>query len=85
MPAVIGDGTARVVVLVRTGCHLCDDAQRIIATVCQDTGDSWQAVDVDSDPELRSAYTDHVPVTFVDGVQLSLWFVEADALRAALT
>ncbi|MDO5533036.1 MAG: glutaredoxin family protein [Propionibacteriaceae bacterium] len=75
---------ARVVVLTRQGCHLCDDALAIIETVCRDQAVSWQAVDVDSDPDLRARYTDHVPVTFVDGEQHALWFVDADRLVAAL-
>lgn len=75
---------ARVVVLVREGCHLCDDALGIIETVCRDAGASWQAVDVDADPELRARYTDHVPVTFVDGAQHALWFVDAAELAGAL-
>lgn len=75
---------ARVVVLVRQGCHLCDDALDIIETVCRGAHASWQAVDVDTDPALRERYTDHVPVTFVDGVQHALWFVDATRLSAAL-
>ncbi|MFT3876783.1 MAG: glutaredoxin family protein [Propioniciclava sp.] len=75
---------ARVVVLVRQGCHLCDDALTIIEPVCRDAHASWQTVDVDSDPDLRARYTDHVPVTFVDGVQHALWFVDAERLAAAL-
>ena len=75
---------AREVVLVRQGCHLCDDALQVIETVCREHDVPWQAVDVDSDAELRARWTDHVPVTFVDGRQHSLWFVESDALGAAL-
>ncbi len=75
----------RVVVLVRQGCHLCDDAVVTIADVCAERGVAWSAVDVDSDPDLRARFTDHVPVTFVDGQQLSLWFVERDRLVAALS
>ena len=75
---------ARVVLLVREGCHLCDDALAIVRTVCHEAGASWRVVDVDTDPQLRAEYTDHVPVTFVDGVRHAIWFVEADALRAAL-
>ena len=75
---------ARVVVLTREGCHLCDEAIAIIETVCAEHDVRWQAVDVDSDPELKAAYTDHVPVTFVDGQQFSLWFVDAERLADAL-
>ena len=72
------------VVLVRQGCHLCDDALAIIETVCRGAHASCQAVDVDTDPALRERYTDHVPVTFVDGVQHALWFVDATRLSDAL-
>jgi glutaredoxin len=75
---------ARVVVLVRDGCHLCDDAVAHVESVCSDLGIDWHCVDVDSDAELRAEFTDHVPVTFVDGVQFALWFLDPDALRAAL-
>lgn len=75
---------ARVVLLVREGCHLCDDALATVRTVCDEFGASWQVVDVDTDPDLRAEYTDHVPVTFVDGVRHAIWFVNAEALRAAL-
>ena len=76
--------SARVVVVTRQGCHLCDEAIVAIETVCREKNISRQAVDVDSDPELRAAYTDHVPVTIVDGAQHSLWFVDAGRLAAAL-
>jgi glutaredoxin len=75
---------ARVVLLVRDGCHLCVDAVAIVSAVCAATGDSWATVDVDSDPALRAEYTDHVPVTFVDGIRHSLWHVDPAALVAAL-
>ena len=75
---------ARVVVLVRDGCHLCDEAVAHVENVCAGLGVSWRAVDVDSDPALRAEHTDHVPVTIVDGVRFALWFLDPDALRAAL-
>ena len=74
----------RVVVLVRQGCHLCDEALAVVEAVCPDHDARWRVVDVDSDPELRARYTDHVPVTFVDGEELSLWFLDAGQLAAAL-
>lgn len=75
---------ARVVVLSRTGCHLCDEALAVVARVCGQTGDSFAEVDVDADPELRRQYTDQVPVTFVDGRQHDFWRVDEDRLRTAL-
>ena len=75
---------ARVVLLVRDGCHLCEEAVAVVSAVCATTGDTWAVVDVDSDPALRAEYTDHVPVTFVDGIRHALWHVDAGALAAAL-
>lgn len=75
---------ARVVLLVRDGCHLCDEAVAIARTVCAQTGDTWAEVDVDSDPVLQAEYTDHVPVTFVDGVRHAIWYLDAAALASAL-
>lgn len=75
---------ARVVVVTRRGCHLCDEALVAIDTVCRERNVSWQAVDVDTDPALRAALSDHVPVTFVDGVRHAEWFVDPGRLAAAL-
>lgn len=77
-------GEARVLVLVRDGCHLCDEAVAIVRAVCGETGDGWATRDVDADPELRRRYTDEVPVTFVDGAQHDYWRVDPTRLRAAL-
>lgn len=76
---------ARVVVLTRAGCHLCDDAIAIVRAVCTETGDSWATEDIDADPELRRRYTDEVPVTFVDGAQHDFWRVDPRRLHAALS
>ena len=76
---------ARVVVLTRDGCHLCDEALTVVAAVCAETGNAYETRDVDADPVLRRRYTDEVPVTFVDGAQHDYWRVDPVRLRAALT
>jgi hypothetical protein len=75
----------RVRMLVRGGCHLCDEARAVVSAVTAELGESWDEVDIDTDPELAARYTDEVPVTFVDGVQHDYWRVDADRLRRALT
>ncbi|MGI3783275.1 MAG: glutaredoxin family protein, partial [Janthinobacterium lividum] len=62
---------ARVRLLTREGCHLCDEARTVVAQVCAELGEAYEEVDIDlaADPGLRRRYTDEVPVTFVDGVQ----------------
>ncbi|HSU34139.1 MAG TPA: glutaredoxin family protein [Propionibacteriaceae bacterium] len=75
----------RVVVLVRQGCHLCDQAMAVVAAVCAETGDDFTTQDIDTDPDLAQQYTDQVPVTFVDGAQHDFWRVDPIRLRRALT
>ena len=43
-----------------------------------------RVLDVDTDERLRAKYTDHVPVTFVDGRRLAIWFLDQRQLRDAL-
>jgi glutaredoxin len=78
-------GEARVVLVGRQGCHLCDEARDVVRRVVAETGTSWTEVDVDADPELRRQYSDQVPVVLVDGLQHDFWRVDEQRLRAALT
>ncbi len=82
MPA--DTAAARVRVLVRQGCHLCDQAMEVVAAVCAETGDGYTSQDIDADPDLVRRYTDQVPVTFVDGKQHDFWRVDPARLRRAL-
>lgn len=74
----------RVIVLVRAGCHLCADATAVAAGVCGARGVMWEEQDVDASAALRAAYTDHVPVTFVDGRRIAYWGLDPADLAAAL-
>jgi glutaredoxin len=74
----------RVTLYSRAGCHLCDDARLVIARVCEDLGEDFPEVDVDSDADLQDRFGDEVPVTFVDGRQHDFWRVDEARLRAAL-
>ncbi|GAA1741094.1 glutaredoxin family protein [Aeromicrobium alkaliterrae] len=76
--------SARVVVVSRDGCHLCEAAEQVVAQVTAETGETWVRVDVDADPALVERYADEVPVTFVDGRQHDFWRVDPDRLRQAL-
>ncbi len=77
--------TSRVTLYTRTGCHLCEEARRVIGEVCGELGESYEEVDIDTDPVLQQRFTEEVPVTFVDGRQHDFWRVDPVRLRAALT
>lgn len=70
--------------LSRPGCHLCREAAAVIARVTADLGVGWVERDVNDNPDDLRAYSDMVPVTFVDGVQHDFWRVSEERLRAAL-
>jgi hypothetical protein len=77
-------GEPRVVLLSRPGCHLCDTARDVIATVAAEAGVTWDERDITDSADDLAKYSDMIPVTFVDGVQHDFWRVSADRLRAAL-
>jgi glutaredoxin len=72
------------VLLSRTGCHLCDDARAVLASVADELGVAWDERDVDADGVLADEYGDRVPVVLLDGAEHSYWRVDEGRLRAAL-
>jgi glutaredoxin len=75
---------SRVQVLSKPGCHLCEDAEAVVAAVCAEVGATYEVVDITGHPELLATYGEQIPVTFVDGAQHDFWRVDAGRLRAAL-
>jgi hypothetical protein len=81
---VTAGSAPRLVLLSRTGCHLCDDARAVLASVAAAVGEAWVERDVDADPQLADEYGDRVPVVLLDGGEHSYWRVDETRLRAAL-
>ena len=74
----------RVTLYSRPGCHLCEAAREVVTRVCDDLGETWAEVDIESDPDLEDRFGEEVPVTFVDGRQHDFWRVTEERRRAAL-
>jgi hypothetical protein len=77
-------GSARITLITRVGCHLCEDARAAVARVARECGAGWQELDVDADPARADEYGDRVPVILVDGREHGYWRVEEARLRDAL-
>jgi glutaredoxin len=75
---------ARVVLLGKPGCHLCDDAREVVQQVCDDLDVRWSESSIEGDRDLESRYGEQIPVIFVDGRQHAIWRVDEERLRAAL-
>jgi len=71
----------RVVVYVKPGCHLCEDAVVVVSSVCSD----WIARDITGDAELMAQWAEYVPVILVDGEVHDVFRANPDRLRAALS
>jgi Glutaredoxin-like domain (DUF836) len=80
----VSTSSARITLLSRAGCHLCDDARAVIARVAADLGVGWEERDIDLSADDLAQYSEMIPVTFVDGVQHDFWRVSEDRLTAAL-
>ena len=75
---------ARITLIGKAGCHLCDAAREIVAKVAADLGVGWVEHDINEDPGLKEEYWDLIPVTLVDGRRHDFWKVDEARLRAAL-
>lgn len=76
--------STRVSVMTRRNCSACARAEDDVRRICDELGVGWELCDVDTDPEWRAEYGDHVPVVLLDGAEHSYWAVEEDRLRSAL-
>jgi glutaredoxin len=73
-----------VTLYTRAGCHLCEEAERVLRAEQAVTAFWLELVDVDRDPALARRYGVRVPVVAVDGVELFEYEVPVDLLRARL-
>lgn len=76
--------TARVVLVGKPGCHLCDVAREVIEVVCAEADVEHAELNIWDDPSLADQYADRVPVVLVDGRELAQFRVDSARLRAAL-
>ena len=70
----------KVVLVTRAGCHLCDDALRLL----EDLGVQPEFADVDADNELYRLYDFRVPVIMVDGGVIAEGKITRDQLLSLL-
>ena len=70
----------RIVLVTRQGCHLCEEALRLL----EDLGVHLELVDVDADDDMHRLYDFRVPMVLVDGAVVAEGRIRRDQLVAAL-
>ena len=72
----------RVTLYTRVGCHLCDEAKKVLDRAGARANFELEVLDIDRDPELRRLYNEEVPVIAIDGVKAFKYRVaEAEFLK----
>lgn len=71
---------SRVVLLTKSGCHLCDDAREAMRRVAAVSGVTWSEMDAEADRDLLIEYGDRLPVVLLDGAEHGYWRVEENRL-----
>ena len=75
---------SKVTLYTRAGCHLCDDAKRVLQDARRRSGFEFEEIDIDQRPELCKLYNDEVPVISIDGVKAFKYKVTMDELLKKL-
>jgi VanZ family protein len=73
-----------IVLLTRSGCHLCEDARGALVSALGEEGAGWRSVDISSDSSLEDQYGLEIPVVLIDGVKRFKGRVEPTRLRRLL-
>jgi glutaredoxin len=68
----------------RPGCHLCEDARRLLKRLQLELGFDLVEYDIDADEALHRDYFDRIPVIALDGRELCEHLAEEQLLRDAL-
>ena len=56
-----------VTLYTRAGCHLCDEAKKVILAARSRADFEYEERDIDTSPELLRLYNEEVPVIAIDG------------------
>jgi len=71
--------------LIRSGCHLCDEARPVVKEAVERVGGTIHEVDIDDDDALTRDYGLRVPVLLGPGdIVVAEGRIEARPLRRAL-
>jgi glutaredoxin len=68
----------------RTGCHLCEDALKILQSMQSELDFDLEEIFIDGNEELEKLYGEKIPVTQIDGKHHDFWRVDPERFRSSL-
>jgi len=74
----------QITIYSRAGCHLCDDAQKILESMQEELNFEIEVIDIDESAELIKLYSDQVPVIHIDGLHHDFYKVDPERFRSSL-
>ena len=80
--------SARLTLLSKPGCHLCDAARDVVNAVTAKpefaASVAVEELSILDDPQLNERYWDEIPVVLINGSVHNIWRVDAARLTQAL-
>ena len=73
-----------VTIYSRQGCHLCDDAEKVLESLREELNFEIEVINIDEDAELIKLYSDQVPVIHIDGIHHDFYKVDPTRFRSSL-
>ncbi|GAA4182755.1 glutaredoxin family protein [Gryllotalpicola kribbensis] len=82
----------RITFYSKPGCHLCDDARKVVddvvarvqASDARDRDLQVDEIDILGDPALQARYGEEIPVVLIDGKMHTYWRVDPARFEKAL-
>ena len=65
----------------RPGCHLCDEAKEVVERVRKRHAFSLRIVNIETDPDLESAYGTEIPIITINGNKAFKYHVDEAELE----
>ena len=75
---------AHLLVYSKPGCHLCEEAVRVLTHLQAQMPFTLEEVNIEGDPVLFAEYGEQIPVVLVNGEVLFEYTVEESVLRQKL-
>mgnify|MGYP006272656617 CR=1 FL=1 len=81
---IFGDVMARVQLVGKPNCHLCEQAEKIVSEVCAELGVGWEYLSIFDDPALADQFAEFIPVVLIDGAVHDQFGVSETRFRKAV-